>query len=330
MRAILALFAFAIPALADYSWTELGPNQSLLARTIVTSSDAPCPPVFIDGTPSTMTPRASRSAEFPVLVCEAVLPAATTKATIAGQPLALPKPHLHRVVIIGDTGCRIVDGSGGKRPRIQNCEDATVWPFMSIAQKAAQAKPDLIVHVGDYLYRETACPADMPCKGTPFGHTWQGWEADFFRPANPLLSAAPWIFVRGNHEDCNRAWQGWFLFLNPAAIPAACEIHSPPYSVKTGGSEFVVVDSASAADDSPKPASIAAYQKDFEQIAAMKLVNAILVTHRPMWGVKEPAAGKKGFAIIDGSLSAAWHKVQTRASAPSSPGIRTPPGSELF
>src|SRR5260370_22335612 len=95
MRGTLALFVFSIPALADYSWTELGPNQSLLARTVVTSPDAPCPPVFIDGAPSTMTPRASRSADFPVLVCEAVLPAPPTKATVAAQAPAVTKPQRH-------------------------------------------------------------------------------------------------------------------------------------------------------------------------------------------------------------------------------------------
>ncbi len=42
----------------------------------------------------------------------------------------------------------------------------------------------------------------------------QRWQADFFRPAAPLLAAAPWLFVRGNHESCGRAGLGWFRFFD--------------------------------------------------------------------------------------------------------------------
>src|SRR4029077_15152285 len=39
---------------------------------------------------------------------------------------------------------------------------------------------------------------------------------DFFKPAEPLLLAAPWVMVRGNHENCfGKNGDGWFFLLQP-------------------------------------------------------------------------------------------------------------------
>jgi hypothetical protein len=46
------------------------------------------------------------------------------------------------------------------------------------------------------------------CGATPVGDNWDAWNADFFTPAAQLLTAAPWVFSRGNHEDCGRSWRG--------------------------------------------------------------------------------------------------------------------------
>ena len=79
-------------------------------------------------------------------------------------------------------------------------------PFAALATAAAALKPDLVIHLGDYLYRETPCPASFAgCAGSPYGDNWAAWNADFFVPGAPLLAAAPWIVIRGNHEDCARA-----------------------------------------------------------------------------------------------------------------------------
>ena len=114
-----------------------------------------------------------------------------------------------RVVVIGDTGCRI------KGTAVQDCNDPSKWPFASVASKAAESKPDLVIHVGDYLYREEPCPAgsQASCGGTPAGDTWAAWNADFFTPAKNLLAAAPWAFARGNHRIVRRcSWRGWFYY----------------------------------------------------------------------------------------------------------------------
>src|SRR5207249_3297062 len=83
-------------------------------------------------------------------------------------------------VVIGDSGCRMKRADDAW----QSCNDPNGWPFLRIAAAAARLKPDLVLHVGDYHYRENACPARRPgCEGSPWGYGWDTWNADFFGPA---------------------------------------------------------------------------------------------------------------------------------------------------
>jgi hypothetical protein len=154
--------------------------------------------------------------------------------------------------VLGDTGCRI------KGEASQACADPNGWPFAQVAAAAASLQPDLVIHVGDYHYRETPCPAaNAGCAGSPWGYGWDAWNADFFVPARPLLGAAPWVFVRGNHEECNRAGQGWFRLLAPEPFTSArsCDLavndadadFSAPYAVAIDATtQLIVFDSAHA------------------------------------------------------------------------------------
>ena len=66
-------------------------------------------------------------------------------------------------------------------------------------------------------------PSDQPgCAGSPYGDNWAVWQKDFFNPAAPLLAAAPWVLVRGNHELCDRGGHGWFRLLDPHPTPIDC------------------------------------------------------------------------------------------------------------
>ena len=71
-------------------------------------------------------------------------------------PFAVLAAHPQRIVVLGDTGCRL------KGAALQACNDPAQWPFPQLAAAAASLKPDLVIHVGDYLYRESACPAGKP------------------------------------------------------------------------------------------------------------------------------------------------------------------------
>lgn len=201
------------------------------------------------------------------------------KAKYDFVPLPLPVSDPQRIVVFGDTGCRI------KGKTLQDCSDPAKWPFARIAAEAARLKPDLVLHVGDYLYREGACPPDFAgCTGTPFGDNWPTWNADFFAPAGPLLAAAPWVIVRGNHEECSRAGPGWLRLLGPVAHnPAApCALHLSPYTVPLGSLNLVVMDDADAPDTSVTEASVPVYRAEIEALAEAKPPTWLLL-HRPIW-----------------------------------------------
>src|SRR5580658_4492352 len=209
------------------AWVELGASGAL-ARIIV-NRPQDCPAIQIDGQRSTMAlrepvPDGLRPA------CEFAIPTGAQSASVEGQALVLPRLNPSHIVVFGDTGCRI------KGDRVQDCNDPAKWPFQTVATQAAAEKPQLMIHVGDYLYRESPCPAgsESECGGTAAGDNWEAWKADFFTPAAKLLAAVPWAFSRRNHETCDRSWRGWFYYLDPRPWKAVCERYSQPYLITLG------------------------------------------------------------------------------------------------
>ena len=205
---------------APYSaWVQLGPSGIAITRAIVLApspNESPsCP--FIEllwrGVKITeqmsvrakpyYAPSEGTATSFQALVCEFPIPTGTTFVSVGGTALPLPKPNPQTIVVIGDTGCRITAWMQ------QACNEPNRWPFATVAAEAAALTPDLVIHVGDYHYRHTPCPSGgQGCEGSPYGYNWASWDADFFRPAAPLLAQAPWVFIRGNHEMCGRASHG--------------------------------------------------------------------------------------------------------------------------
>jgi hypothetical protein len=245
-----------------------------------------------------MKVRAKPDAAFPVLVCEAKIPKGTSEAHLNSVDLPLPANGAQKIVLIGDTGCRIKGYNGVTEA--QGCNDPQDWPFAKVSQSAAAENPDLIVHLGDYHYRESPCPSgNASCEGSPWGYGWETWNADFFQPTRSLRLKAPWIFVRGNHESCKRAGEGWFRFFEPGPY-GPCSDETQPYLVKQGGAEFVVLDSALAKDLKEPEAEVAMYRKQFAKIAKMPTKHAWLVTHKPFWSPvfavqNDPKSGMDAF-----------------------------------
>jgi len=299
----LALAALCAPPTADAqsprleaAYVVLGP-QGAVARAVLAQANE-CPAISIDGAQQPMSVRALPDAAFPVLVCERMIPAGARSASLENSPLPVPRPALKAIAAFGDTGCHLKSAKttakegdtddDDARGKFQDCNNPALWPFAQVAQSVADAKPDLVIHVGDYLYRESACPAgDAGCARSPYGDDWPTWKADFFAPAAPALRAAPWIVVRGNHESCRRAGPGYFRLLDPtparttpAQSPPPCVDLIPQFTVTLGEQSFIVLDSSNAADVCPcDPAPYAA------QFAAMKPKSGTwLLTHRPVWG----------------------------------------------
>jgi Calcineurin-like phosphoesterase len=244
-----------------------------------------------------------------------------------------------RVVVLGDTGCRpgkqVCDPKSGdtgcrKLPEEQACAPEH-WPFADLAAKAVEVGPNLLVHVGDYNYRGTpgkitlasqlepvsvydAGDADdedgMPppphepyfsqnMAKSPRPDSWAPWQEDFFEPAKAALNAAPWIFVRGNHELCSRAGPGFLYFLDPGSALLGSErgqnacpdqdgkkplFFGQPYQITLGNLAFAVIDTANADDTG------VSYPGEYNSQLASVVKNmdpatpVIVLTHRPFWG----------------------------------------------
>jgi hypothetical protein len=221
------------------------------------------------------------------------------RVVIAGNELPPPVRRPRRIAVVGDAGCRLA-GPG----RSQACNDPQQWPFEQVSDSVAEWNPDLIVHVGDYHYREQPCPdGNAGCAGSPYGNNWATWNADLFTPAANALAAAPWIFVRGNHEACDRAGPAWFRFLDTRPVPRSCQDFTLPYAVDVGkGLRLVVMDASGASDFSPfNPEPFA---PQFSALAEFAGDRAFLLTHRPMWGLAAINGGN-AFALTNTTLEMA-------------------------
>ena len=295
------------------AWVVIGAQGQPVARVITTAPD--CPALMLDGKgvamqvrarPATLAQRplnaassamsSEKPAQFPVLTCEAEIKPGVVSASVAGHKLPMPKSLPLKILVLGDTGCRLKAQTNYFQP----CNDAKHWMFPQVARVAAQFAPDLVIHVGDYQYRESPCPANISaCADSPWGFGWDTWQADFFTPAAPLLAAAPWVMARGNHESCSRAGQGWWRFLDPRGLQVGrdCNLvgddlqgdYSAPYAVPVGGGAQLIVFDSSAAGTKPLAKTDTAftlYQNQFRQVdqLAAQAAFSIFIEHHPVLG----------------------------------------------
>lgn len=279
-------------------WVQVGSGGQMLARVVVNGPEQ-CPAIQLDGIMRSMELRRPVPQDFRP-ACELAIPPDTKKALVNGQPLNLARPNPSKIIAFGDTGCRI------KGAAIQNCNDPDDWSFERVARGAAAAHAHLILHVGDYLYREDPCPADKAsfCGGTPHGDNWDTWNADFFKPGAALLASAPWIFARGNHEICSRAWQGWSYYLDTHPWTGVCQPTPPPVLVELGNFKVVLFDSSATTDTKMSPELIGNYAS---QLASIHVDHAWLLDHHPFWALKGSPNGQPP-APENAGLEEAWDK----------------------
>ena len=268
---------------------------------------------------------------FTERICESAWPAGAVAVRVDSFELAAPVAEVRRVVLIGDTGCRLKRVADA----FQDCNDPAHWPFAEVARQAAARHPDLVVHVGDFHYRESPCPrARAGCAGSPWGYGLDAWSADLFEPAAPLLAAAPWVFVRGNHESCDRAGVGWFRYLaaEPWSSDRSCRDprlddkadFSEPFAVSlSDDTQLIVFDSSRVSDrvyarDDPQSIRYRAQLASVKALAARK-PHSIFLNHHPALAFAgsatgEPKPGVAGLQSVMGSVE---------------PGRLYPPGVDL-
>lgn len=241
-----------------YSWVELTPKGASV-RVIVPPATG-CPTLSVDEHPLAMAKRADPASGFNVRACEALLPQGAVSAYLGNQKLPVFPKKLQKVVVLGDTGCRA---------KSQSCNDPDKWPFADVARKAAEHTPDLVITVGDYIYREKE-----------WGDTWKTWEADFFKPAAPLLAAAPWVIVRGNHEACARGDKGWFRFLAHGPAADGCDQDAPsPWAVRLPKLQLIVLNTSG---NGPQVDYVKSYQ-EIDKLATETDTDSWLLMHHPLW-----------------------------------------------
>ncbi|MGI9196617.1 MAG: metallophosphoesterase [Candidatus Nanopelagicales bacterium] len=242
----------------------------------------------------------------PIAVCEAQMPRRALTASIAGRSIPSAKPrNIRSIGLLGDSGCRV------KGTHDQACNDPAQWPLARVASRLVADQPDVVVYLGDFFYRESACPpassalcggSPQPLEKAPFTDSAWGWIVDVLIPMAPMLQSTPIVTVRGNHEVCSRAGNGFFLMFDPAyGTGATCApstegvaptVYSPTTSVDlsvSGGRtlRLVNVDSANGEDASIDDTIAIAQRPLFAR--AQELANtadeAWLLTHRPIAAV---------------------------------------------
>ena len=298
METLFALIAFLLlvaPVIATaqnrelrgpIGWVQVLPSGPEV-RAITTA--ARCPEVRFNGRPISMTERASPDEDFQIRTCQVPIPAGTKRMTLAGKPLRLPLQRPRRIAVVGDTGCRMKLGHGLDYG-FQACNVPAEWPFAKIARQIAAWKPDLIIHVGDYVYREQPCPPNNKgCAGSPItgpGQRWATWETEWFKPAASMLAAAPLVLIRGDHEDCSRAGPGWFRFFDPRPFQQ-CSDTTEPYAIDFDGLRLVIMDTILAEDTTLSPENIRQlYTKQFDSAHELSRGRTWLLGHRPLWGFR--------------------------------------------
>lgn len=241
-----------------------------------------------------------------LLVCEVRMPKGATVASIAGRSIPAAKPAtVDKLAVLGDSGCRL------KGSEVQDCNDPRAWPLALNARSIVRERPDMVLFLGDFFYREQACPAansamcggsPAPLTAVPFTDSAWGWVADVFVPMAPMLQSLPMYVVRGNHEMCSRGGNGYFLFFDPSfGTSQACApsaegvapvVYSPTTSVDlkvVGGRtlRLVNVDSSNGLDTGIDDTIAASLRPLFVEAnrRAAAAEESWLLTHRPLTGV---------------------------------------------
>lgn len=216
----------------------------------------------------------------------------------------LKKKNL-RIAIIGDTGCRIKEGKN--RSDYQDCSDKKAWPFPVVMDSLKKEKPDFIIHLGDYHYRES-CKKGAACEkmSKSIGYGWSPWRDDFFIPAKTMLTSTPWIFVRGNHEDCKRAHIGYNRTLTNSDSFDLCSDFESTDFIQIQDLLIVNVDSSTVSenidpDKNTEKMWLNRFKEIENRIDQLKPKQVWLITHKPF-------AGLAGFG---------------KALAPTNPNLKT-------
>ncbi|MDG7056149.1 MAG: metallophosphoesterase [Wolbachia endosymbiont of Meromenopon meropis] len=260
-----------------YAWSQVIPENKLSIRAIV--DDNACPVVNIDGKRMKMLNRSSNKNDCYIeTVCELISEMSVKNISIDAIRIPTLSKKISKVAFIGDTGCRI------NTLFQQECNSPDGWPLKKNLDSIASHKPNLIIHVGDFHYRKTKCRNEKKC-GSIYGYNKEAWYADWFDPAKNILLQSSFLFVRGNHENCNRAYEGWFRYLDPYPFSSEkCENFVPSWFLEIEPMRFFVFDSSYSEDIFTVQNAINAFEKQFNKLTQVSFNKPTwFLTHKPLW-----------------------------------------------
>ncbi len=270
-------FPFHLQAEVIYSWSQVIPNNMISVRAIIDNED--CPIACVDGEQMLMNERAAPEGKnFPEKVCELSLSKSVEEVTIDDYQIPMLSPEIKKIAFIGDTGCRVTNLIE------QSCNSDKEWPLVKVLNSISAHKPDLIVHIGDYHYREKSCKDVTKCSQT-YNYDSQSWYNDWFDPAKKNFALFPFLFVRGNHEGCSRAHEGWFRYLDSNNFSSTkCQNYIPSWIFDAGPIQLDVFDSSYGKDSDYTEEQVKTFSKQFGYLLQNNSSKpAWLLTHRPLW-----------------------------------------------
>ncbi|MDD9331362.1 MAG: metallophosphoesterase [Wolbachia sp.] len=260
-----------------YTWSQVVPENKLSIRAIIDNDT--CPVAYIDGEEGEMLNRSSINYDDHIeKVCELLVDRDTKNISIENVQIPVLSEKMEKIAFIGDTGCRI------NMLFQQECSSLDSWPLKKNLDSIALHEPDLIIHVGDYHYRKTKCRNTKKC-GDIYGYNKEAWYTDWFEPAKDIFLKSPFLFVRGNHESCDRAHEGWFRYLDSYPfLPEKCENFVSSWFFDIELMKFFIFDSSSGEDIFTTKSEIYAFEKQFSKLIQDNSNKPIwLLTHRPLW-----------------------------------------------
>ncbi|MBY0281022.1 MAG: metallophosphoesterase [Alphaproteobacteria bacterium] len=250
-------------------WVQINHDGENEAR-IITRQDT-CPMINIDGQAFLMESRVtSDHGNYPILVCKKTLPKTYSKISVLNQTFSHSSKPINKIAIIGDTGCR----------DSQNINDPKQWPFPQIVENISNHNPDLVIHLGDYIYQKDSRYTST----TANPDRWEQWKIEFFDPADKLLKQAPWLFLKGNIEFL-KVPEGWMRLVSAYPYPTTFTQEEEPFWVDSIEGVSLLVHDSSAAHTDFVP-NVESYRSKLRKLDFSKGDrNVWLLTHRPLVGV---------------------------------------------
>jgi hypothetical protein len=116
-----------------------------------------------------------------------------------------------------------------------------------------------------------------------------------------MLSAHPFVFLRGDHERCGRQWLGYLRYLAPQAIraPLMCDNYLSPFIVAFDNLQMAVLDSSTRNRGTYTWDRFRAMRDQFLDVSPRLDGESWMLTHAPLWGYGQTEADATDLVTLE-------------------------------